>query len=1453
MGIAVYTYLNNTVKKTMLDAPSSVGIEGFQIDLRAISSGVYTRISMNQQIVIVYYDQQRDFNKTIVLQPKDAYTIGRAGDNRLVFRTKQVTARHAVMYYSESGWVLEDRDSTNGTFVNGCRITQRLMQNGDIVHISGWEFTYKDGTIAFVSTLDTPILNFKPVFAAAPKKKIKYPVFSRAPRVKTVPLSDDYDFVPPGYKSELRQSSLGDQLLSAAPGVAMSALTGNPMAAAMVVPNIIISGKNRKKQKVEFEKREKNRVAAYTQYMAELDRELSEKCTEQAKLFHTVNPSTTECLAIAEERKLRLWERSVFDDDYLDIRLGLGEVKSGLNIRVPRDNLAPVQDELLRKPKEFAEKYSDIQDAPITINIREAITLGVIGLRQKVVDCVNAMVMNIAAHHPYDEVKVVCLYNEQEREQWEWMRWLPHVWNDDKSFRFMATNRQEAKDLLREFDDMLKARQTEIDEVDKYNKTVKLPYYVFVIADKSLVDNHIIMRQLLGNNPYLGAIAILAYNDISLLPNACQSIVECTEGQIEHYSREDYTAKKTCKPDFINPFMLDKFARALAPIRLAKLASESSMPSCVTFLQGYGVKKVDELNVLDRWERSAPFDRIEAPIGIRHGGDQFVFDLHEREYGPHGLIAGTTGYGKSELLQTWLLSMALNYRPDEISYVLIDFKGEGLAGSLEKLPHVAGKISNIDISGIKRNLTALEAELIRRQKVFSETKIKDIYKYQRAFREGKVAEAMSHLIIVIDEFAQMKKDYPEYMNAFTSIARVGRSLGVHLVLCTQSPSGVVDQQVQSNTRFKMCLKTANVGESREMLGKADAVNLTTKGRAIIQVGSDEVYEQVQTFWSGAPYNPGGEFVKSSKKITIVGTMGQRTKPEVYDKTVIVKKSGEEEFNVVVNYIAKEAEKAGFPRARMIWDEALPRKLYLDDLIKDKKAFSGNEFAEVNTGFAPIIGLVDAPDEQTRYPLAVNVGKEGHTVFYGAPGTGKTTLLQTFVISTAFMYTPEQINMYVMDFGNWSMKTLENLPHVGGVANGNENEKIEKLVALFDKELSVRKYAFAAEGVGSIETYREVSGKNLPYMALIVDNFNSVFASYPDLDEFFLRFVKDGGSLGMYLVATSGTINGMGFKIAQYIKQSLALQMIDKSDYITIVGRTEGLEPAKVQGRGLVKEGVPHEYQTALAVKAVSEGEKIKQLRAICGDMNNAWDGAIPAGIPVMPEIITQMDMKSTKEQVEIGLSSEAIKPVQITFKRAWYMMISGMPKCGKSNALRLLLNGLLQDAAAKITVYEPRGKNFIHLEGRIDRIAKPEEFDAFMAELVSTLKERLDQHKAGQSDFDTIAILIDDYEVCFDQADDKTIARLTQITKLAKGLGVYLYIAGKASSMSTLYNQGESLTMQMVSAPYAVALGGDLLNHPNYECDLSTGDKTEAMGSYEGYYFDEGKATKFKAALAGKG
>ena len=291
-------------------------------------------------------------------------------------------------------------------------------------------------------------------------------------------------------------------------------------------------------------------------------------------------------------------------------------------------------------------------------------------------------------------------------------------------------------------------------------------------------------------------------------------------------------------------------------------------------------------------------------------------------------------------------------------------------------------------------------------------------------------------------------------------------------------------------------------------------------------------------------------------------------------------------------------------------------------------------------------------------------------------------------------------------------------------SGNDNEKIEKLVEMLEQELSARKYAFSAEGVGSIETYREVSGNSLPYIALVVDNFHAVLTAYPDLDEFFLKLTREGGNLGIFLIATSGTVTGMGFKIAQNIKQSFALQMIDRSDYITVVGRTDGLEPEKKQGRGLSKIGNVYEFQTALGVKATSEGEKIKQLRSTCAELSDSWDGSVPKGIPVMPDIVTQTDMKCNAETIEIGLNTGSIMPEKIDFVESWFMAVSGMPKSGKTNMLSVMLNGLLCDPETKITIYEPRDKAFVSMADRVNHITVAAEFDEFMASMIPVLQDR---------------------------------------------------------------------------------------------------------------------------------
>ncbi len=320
------------------------------------------------------------------------------------------------------------------------------------------------------------------------------------------------------------------------------------------------------------------------------------------------------------------------------------------------------------------------------------------------------------------------------------------------------------------------------------------------------------------------------------------------------------------------------FARKLAAVELKDRASEAELPSSITFLQGYHARRVEDLDVFSRWERSEPHRTLAAPIGMMAGRKLFYLNVLDgnEAHGPHGLLAGTTGSGKSELLQSWILSMAVSYHPHDVNFVIIDYKGGGMSDLMEPLPHVVGKITNIS-RNIGRSLVSLKSEVKRRQQLFAEYGVNNIEKYQRAYRNGEAKERLPHLIIVTDEFAEMKKEEPEFMTELNSIAAVGRSLGVHMLLATQKPAGVVTDQISANSRFRICMKVQDVADSREMLKRPDAARITQAGRAYVRVGEDELFELFQSFYSAAGYSETiTDKMSTENLVRVVGVTGNRS-------------------------------------------------------------------------------------------------------------------------------------------------------------------------------------------------------------------------------------------------------------------------------------------------------------------------------------------------------------------------------------------------------------------------------------------------------------------------------------------------------------------------------------------------------------------------------------------------
>lgn len=443
---------------------------------------------------------------------------------------------------------------------------------------------------------------------------------------------------------------------------------------------------------------------------------------------------------------------------------------------------------------------------------------------------------------------------------------------------------------------------------------------------------------------------------------------------------------------------MDVFSRQLSNFKVRENASNAAIPDMLTFLDMYKTSRVEDLDMYHKWLENRTYESMRSLIGQKAGEQPVYLDIHEKYHGHHGLVAGTTGSGKSETLQTYILSLVLNYHPHEVAFILIDYKGGGMAQSFIGLPHLAGVITNLGGNQTTRALLSINAEIKRRQRTFNEYKIKHIDAYIELYRNGEAEEPMPHLLIIADEFAELKKEQPDFVRALVSAARVGRSLGINLILATQKPSGVVDDEIWSNTRFRICLRVADKQDSNEMLKRTDAAYITGTGRGFLQVGNDEIFDEFQSGWSGAPYTPEVPFNDDSKaKAVIIGLTG---KPEAVKKKK--KKKGDNvkkfaQLDAMVQYAANLAEENHIKPLRQIWLPPLPGIFYLDDL----------ELTWDEKQIKLPVGLADDPQNQRQFPVYLDFIRDGHLLICGSAGSGKTSLVQTILYGAALPVNASQ--------------------------------------------------------------------------------------------------------------------------------------------------------------------------------------------------------------------------------------------------------------------------------------------------------------------------------------------------------------------------------------------------------------------------------------------------------------
>ena len=446
--------------------------------------------------------------------------------------------------------------------------------------------------------------------------------------------------------------------------------------------------------------------------------------------------------------------------------------------------------------------------------------------------------------------------------------------------------------------------------------------------------------------------------------------------------------------EFTYPILQDADAKRivnlLAPVYSEEISLEGTLTKSISMFEMLNILAVDDLNLEERWNKSQVFRSMAAPIGVTTNG-LISLDLHDKAHGPHGLVAGTTGSGKSEILQTYILSMATLFHPYEVGFVIIDFKGGGMVNQFKDLPHLLGAITNIDGKEIDRSLKSIKAELQKRQRLFAEAEVNHIDKYIRKFKAREVNTPLPHLILIVDEFAELKAEQPEFMKELISAARIGRSLGVHLILATQKPSGQVNEQIWSNSRFKLCLKVQGQEDSNEVLKSPLAAEIKEPGRAYMQVGNNEVFELLQSAYSGAPEKMDDTSIKEFS-IYSLSSCGKRT-PVYTQKRKKAEGLNTTQLDAIVDYVASYCSSKGIERLSSI---CLPP---LEDYLTVP-----NNLGNYALDSIPL-GIYDDPDSQYQGVAHFNLCDD-NTMIIGASQTGKTNLIQSIIRLVTSRYSPK---------------------------------------------------------------------------------------------------------------------------------------------------------------------------------------------------------------------------------------------------------------------------------------------------------------------------------------------------------------------------------------------------------------------------------------------------------------
>ncbi|MFQ4149703.1 FtsK/SpoIIIE domain-containing protein [Arthrobacter sp. LAPM80] len=1205
--------------------------------------------------------------------PQGTSYVGRDFDVDVRLSDPMTSKRHARITVGDT-IEIADTGSANGLMMEGTQVSRAVLGSYD-------EVTLGETTISVVSLGRGA--------QAGPSSPLVE--FNRSPRVVPHFLAEEQT-IPAGPQRPKRERF--PMIMLIAPvlmGAVMFGVTGSIYSLIFVamMPLMIIASHFDQKANTRRELREA--IAQFRGAVAEFRRQMTARQQVERAVRLAETPSTAETVEAIYKLGPLMWTHRPEHKAFLSLRLGVGRQPSRTPVKAPGEN--NTLPEYMAEIQDIKTEFSDIDAVPVVAHLRTSGALGVAGPRGVVQDVARALVLQAVGLHSPAELAVAAMTSAESKERWEWLQWLPHVGSVHSPLpgEHLASGRGAASMLLASLEELLLTRGAIMDahraahrgalDPKKFDLPQPvMPALLVIIEDDVKVDRARLTR-LSEYGADVGVHVLWVASSVEALPASCRDFVHVAETATTGQVRlGQLTFPVSCES--VSQDLAAALARMLAPVIDAgkPVEDDSDLPRSVSYVALAGHDIVEGTSgIADRWlENNSVASRavknrkhqgsLRALVGSK-GIEPMYLDL--KTEGPHALVGGTTGAGKSEFLQAWVLGMAAAYSPDRVSFLFVDYKGGAAFADCVQLPHTVGLVTDLSPHLVRRALTSLRAELHYREHLLNRKKAKDLLALEREADP----ETPPSLIIVVDEFAALAKEVPEFVDGVVDVAARGRSLGLHLILATQRPSGVIKDSLRANTNMRIALRMADADDSLDILGESTAAYFSPSipGRGAAKTGPG----RIQGFQTGYA---GGWTTRTP----------QRPRIDIVEMDFGAGAPWEQELE------AASAEESEGPNdiARVVANVSLaavelgvkaPRKPWLSEL---SEIYELSKLPSRRTDAQLLLGVLDDPEHQAQPTVFFEPDRDGNMAILGASGSGKSAALRTIAISSAITPRGGPVQVYGIDAASNGLQMLDVLPHVGGIINAEDAERVGRLLRHVRGLIEERAESFAQVKAGTIAEYRRLANKpDEPRIIVMVDGlatFRELYEFRAGMTQFetLQQIATDGRPMGVHIVIAGDSPKSLPASLASSVQRLLVLRLATADDYSNLGLPRDILSPASPPGRGML-DGA--EVQMAIFGGTPNLALQARQVASLAESLIRQGVKAAPR-VESLPEMLDLNVLPAASHgHVTIGVDDFSLEPAGLQASGA--LMLTGPPSSGRTTALVTLAEALKRSTPGTRRVY----------------------------------------------------------------------------------------------------------------------------------------------------------------------